>query len=331
MANSIPIVTIFGGSGFVGRYVTQRMARAGWRVRVAVRRPDEALFVRPLGVVGQVEPIQANIRDEASTRAAIAGADAVINCAGILVETSWQSFDAVQAEGAARVARIATDENVRTMVHVSAIGADASSDSDYARSKAEGETAVLDAFPGAVILRPSVIFGIEDGFFNKFGAMARYSPVLPVVGPDVRFQPVYVDDVAAAAATAVIDGGYSGIYELGGPEVATFRDLLNQLVKTVDRRRIVVAVPGWIARIQAGMLDLAQNWSFGLFTNNILTADQVRMLSSDKVVADDARGLADFGISHTPMEVILPGYLYCYRPHGQFDDILESAQNLRQR
>ena len=330
MSKSSPIATVFGGSGFLGRYVTQRLARAGWRVRVAVRRPNEALFVRPYGVVGQVEPVQANIRDEDSTRRAIAGADAVINCVGILAEAGKQRFDAVQDEGAARIARIAREEGVGRMVQISAIGADAESESEYARSKAAGEAAVAEAFPGAVILRPSIMFGTEDGFFNRFAAMARLSPALPLVGPETRFQPVYVDDVAAAAVKAASQDVAPGIYELGGPEVETFRGLMQRMLRLIERRRMLLTVPFWMARIQGAMLDLAQRLSFGLFTNNLLTADQVRLLAHDNVVAPEARGFAELGIEPTAMEAVLESYLYAYRPHGQFDKITASARNLRE-
>jgi NADH dehydrogenase len=330
MGNSPPIATVFGGTGFLGRYVTQRLARAGWRVRVAVRRPNEALFVRPYGVVGQVEPIQANVRDEDSTRRAIAGADAVINCVGILVETGKQTFGAVQDEGAARVARIAREEGVLRLVQVSAIGADAGGTSDYARTKAAGEAAVAEAFPGAVILRPSIMFGTEDEFFNRFGAMARLSPVLPLVGPETKFQPVYVDDVAAAAVRAAAGDVAPGVYELGGPEVASFRDLMWRMLGLIERRRMLVTMPFWKARMLGRMFDFAQRWSFGLFTNNLLTADQVQQLGHDNIVAPGARGFADLGITPTAMEAVLESYLYSYRPHGQFDAITASARNLRE-
>lgn len=199
------LVTIYGGSGFVGRYIALRMAKAGWRVRVAVRRPNEALFVKPFGVVGQVEPILCNIRDDASVRAALRGADAVVNCVGILINRGRNKFDAVQHEGAERIARLAAIEGVERLVHLSAIGADAASDSDYARSKGLGEASVMTYFPNATILRPSVVFGIEDKFFNKFATMTNFSMVLPLVGGNTKFQPVYVDDIAAAAE-AVLTG-----------------------------------------------------------------------------------------------------------------------------
>ncbi len=323
------LVTIYGGSGFVGRYIARRMARAGWRVRVAVRRPNEAIFVRPYGVPGQVEPVLCNIRDDASVRAAMAGADAVVNCVGILNEVGANRFDAVQAEGAARIARIATESGVARLVHVSAIGADPASDSAYARTKAAGEAAVTAAFPGAVILRPSVIFGFEDQFFNRFAAMARMGPALPVVGGNTRFQPVYVDDVAAAAESALVDGAAPGVYELGGPEVATFRDLMRRMLGIVQRRRLIVNVPFWVARIMAFGFDMLQAVTLGLFTNGVLTRDQVRNLARDNVVAEGARGLADLGVTATPMQGVLPDYLWRYRASGQFAAIKASARNLR--
>lgn len=324
-----PVVTVFGGSGFVGRYVTQRMARAGWRIRVAVRRPNEAIFVRTYGVVGQIEPIQANIRDEASTRRAIKGADAVVNCVGILVEEARQGFGAVQAEGAGRVARLAAEEGARRLVHLSAIGADPDGDSLYARSKAEGEAAVAAAFPSAVILRPSIVFGVEDQFFNRFARMARLSPVLPIVGPNTRFQPVYVDDVARAVAAAATGDVAPGIYELGGPEVATFRELMVRMLGIVRRRRAVVAIPWPVARLQASGFDLLQKLSFGLFTNHLITRDQVKLLARDNVVAPGARGLAELGVTPTAMDAILETYLYSYRRNGQYSAMDESAAQTR--
>lgn len=326
---STPIVTVFGGSGFVGRYVCQRLARAGWRVRVAVRRPYEAGFVRTYGVVGQVEPLQANIRDDVSTRRAIAGADAVVNCVGVLVENGKQSFPALLDEGAARVARIAAEQGCRRLVHVSAIGADPASDSAYGAAKGRGEAAVMAAFPDAVILRPSVIFGTDDSFFNRFGAMARLLPILPVVSPDTKFQPVYVDDVAAAAAKAVTEPVAAGVYELGGPEVATFRQLMERLLAVTERRRMLVSLPGGVARLVASTMDFLQRASGGLIENGTLTRDQVLLLARDNVVTVGSRGLAELGIRPTAMEAVLEGYLYAYRPHGQYDEITASARNLR--
>ncbi len=329
MLNAAPIVTIFGGSGFVGRYIAQRMARAGWRVRVAVRRPNEAIFVRTYGAVGQVEAVQANIRDEASTRRAITGAVAVVNCVGILVEEGRQGFSSVQNEGAARIARLATEEGAQKFVQISAIGADATSDSGYARSKAEGEAAVSRAFPAAVILRPSIVFGAEDQFFNRFAAMARLSPVLPVVGPDTKFQPVYVDDVAAAAEAALTRDVAPGIYELGGPDIATFRALMRRMLTVIRRNRMIVALPFWLGRAQGAGFDLLQKISFGLFTNKLITRDQVRLLARDNVVAAGARGFAELGITPQSMDAILESYLYSFRPSGQYATIKDSAAQMR--
>jgi NADH dehydrogenase len=307
------------------------MARAGWRVRVAVRRPNEANFVRPYGVVGQVEPIQANIRDEASTRAAIAGASAVINCTGILSEAGKQTFEALLAEGPARIARISAEQGVARLVHVSAIGADPKSDSHYAAAKGRGEAAVREAFPAAVVLRPSIVFGADDSFFNRFGAMARILPVLPLVGPETRFQPVYVKDVADAAVAAAPPDAAPGVYELGGPEVATFRALMQRLLRIVQRRRLLVTLPFWLARINAWVFNLAPRLTRGLVVNKLLTPDQVRLLAHDNVVSPGARGLADLGVAPTAMDAILESYLYVYRPHGQFDAMTDSAKNLRAR
>ena len=321
------LVTIYGGSGFVGRYVARRMAQAGWRVRVAVRRPNEAIFVRPYGSPGQVEPVLCNIRDDASVRAALAGADAVVNCVGILNAVGRNGFDAVQAAGAARIAQAAA--GVAHLVHVSAIGADAASDSDYARSKAAGEAAVLAAFPGAVILRPSIIFGPEDRFFNRFAAMARLSPVLPLVGADTRFQPVHVEDVAQAAVLGATGAAAPGVYELGGPEVATFRDLMGRMLLVIQRKRIIVGLPRVLAAPMAFAFDMVQAATGGLIENGMLTRDQLRNLGRDNVVAPGARGLADLRITPTALGTVLPEYLWRFRPAGQYAAIKASARNTR--
>ncbi len=323
------LVTIFGGSGFLGRYIARRLAKKGWRIRVAVRRPNEALFLKPYGAVGQVEPVLCNIRDEASVRAAMAGADAVVNCVGTFDRRGRNNFEAVQADGAARIAWIAAESGVARLVHISAIGADAGSDSAYARTKAVGETGVRAAFRSAVILRPSVMFGSDDRFFNRFAGMARLGPVLPVVGADTKFQPVYVDDVAEAAVRAVEGEAEPGTYELGGPDVATFREIIAGMLRVIGRRRLVVNLPFWMARIVAGLLDFGSMLTGGLIANRILTRDQVRMLARDNVVAPGARGLAELGVVPTPAHAILPDYLWRFRPSGQYDAIKASAKNLR--
>ncbi|MCP1167922.1 complex I NDUFA9 subunit family protein [Limimaricola litoreus] len=322
------LVTIFGGSGFLGRYISRRLAHQGWRVRVACRRPEEALFVRTYGVVGQVEPIFCNIRDDDSVRAALTGADAVVNCVGVLAEKGRNTFHAVQEEGPERIARLAAEEGVGRMVHVSAIGADEESPSEYARSKAAGEAGVLRHMPDAVILRPSILFGAEDEFFNRFASMAQVSPVIPVVGANTKFQPVHVDDVAHAAELAVIGDAAPGIYELGGPDTHTFRELIVQMLQMIRRRRLVIGLPFGIGRLMAAVGGLVQMLSLGLVRAPI-TADQVANLQSDNVVGRGAKGFADLGISPVAMEAVLPDYLWRFRPSGQYLAIKESARNLR--
>ncbi len=324
------LVTIFGGSGFVGRYIVRRMARAGWRVRVAVRHPNQAMFVRPFGAVGQVEPVFCNIRDDASVQAVSTGADAVVNCVGILAESGRQGFDTVQSEGAARIARIAAAGGMTKMVHVSAIGADADSASGYARSKAKGEDGVLAHMPDAMILRPSIVFGAEDAFFNRFASLTRFGPVLPVIGADTRFQPVHVDDIAQAAEMGLLGTAPGGIYELGGPDVMTFRALMGEMLRTIERRRLVLNVPFPVARIMGGGFDLLGRVSGGLIAGPV-TADQVRNLRNDNVVGDGVMTFSDLGIRPTAMETVLPEYLWRFRPSGQYASIKNSARNLRGR
>lgn len=322
------LVTIYGGSGFVGRYIARRMAKEGWRVRVAVRRPNDAMFVKPYGAVGQVEPVFCNIRNDASVRAVMLGADAVVNCVGTFDKGGRNGFDAVQNQGAGRIARLAAELGVGTLVQISAIGADADSDSLYAQSKAAGEAAVLAAFPSAMILRPSVIFGTEDAFFNRFAGLSRLGPILPVVGAETRFQPVHVDDVAKAAVAGVL-GQASGIYELGGPDQASFRSLMARMLGVIHRRRLVLNIPFFVARIIAFGFDTLQFVTGGLIKNGMITADQVRSLRHDNVVAPGARGFADLGIEPTSMDAVLPEYLWRYRPSGQYAAIKDSAKNLR--
>lgn len=311
-----PIVTIIGGSGFVGRYIAQAMARRGWRVRVACRRPNEAIFVRPYGVVGQVEPMQCNIRDEASLRAVIKGARAVVNCVGILFESGRNTWE-VQSEGAGRVARVARDEGCERLVQISAIGADPESPSHYGRTKAEGERLVREAFPGAHILRPSIVFGPEDQFFNRFASMARLSPAIPVIGGDTRFQPVWVQDVAAAAAKAAAGEAEPGLYELGGPDVMTFRELMELMLKVIRRRRLVIDLPIWLGKLQGAVLQY--------LPNPPLTLDQVRLLARDNVVSEGARGFAELGIEPASPAGVIETYLYAYRPYGQYATLTEGA------
>lgn len=322
------LVTIYGGSGFLGRYIASRMARAGWRVRVAVRRPNEALFVRTYGVVGQVEPVLCNIRDDMSVAEAMHGAHAVVNCVGTFDKSGRNNFDAVQHLGAERIARLAAAEGVASLVHVSAIGADSKSEVLYARTKGAGEEAVLRHMPKAVILRPSVMFGQEDDFFNRFAGMAVMSPVLPIVGGATRFQPVFVDDVAAAAQIAAEGKAKPGVYELGGPETRTFRELMVTMLGIIQRRRPILNLPFGIARFFAWWFDLWQKLSGGLIKAP-LTVDQVKSLAHDNVVAAGAKTFADLGLDRTAMTAVLPTYLYRFRDSGQYAAIKASAKNLK--
>lgn len=322
------LVTIYGGSGFVGRYIARRMAKLGWRVRVAVRRPNEALFVKPYGTVGQVEPVLCNIRDDASVALAMDGADAVVNCVGILAEDNKNKFQSVQHEGAERIARLAANAGIQTMVHLSAIGANAESDSGYAQSKALGEEGVLTHMPGAMILRPSVIFGPEDMFFNRFAGMSRMAPVLPLVGGNTAFQPVYVDDVAEAAVKG-ITGEAHGVYELGGPEAKPMKDWIGDMLAVIHRRKLVMNLPFFVGGLMGFTFDLLQKMTFGLWTNSVLTRDQLKLLRQDNVVSEGAATLADLGIAATPASAVMEDYLWRFRPSGQYDAIKDSAKNLK--
>ena len=323
------LVTIFGGSGFVGRYVAQRMAKQGWRVRVAVRRPNEALFVRQYGAVGQVEPVLCNIRDDATVIKVIIGANAVVNCVGILSESGKNTFKNVQALGAERVAKISSENGVANFVQISAIGSNEASLSNYARTKALGEASVLKYFPDATILRPSIIFGPEDQFFNRFAQMATLSPFLPLVGAHTKFQPVHVGDVAFAVEKALSDRSVSGIYELGGPNIETFSELMSRMLSVIQRRRLMLKVPFFVAGLMGKSLDLLKAITFGLFPNNILTQDQVKNLQIDNIVSTDANDLSDLEIRPTAMETVLPEYLWRYRVSGQYASIKDSAKGLK--
>jgi len=307
------IVTVFGGAGFVGRAVVRELARAGARVRVACRRPDEALRCKPMGDVGQIVPVPANVRDDASVAAAVQGADTVINLVGVLYERRRQTFRAVHAEAPGRIGRAARAAGARRLIHFSAIGADPASPSAYARSKAAGEAAVRSAFPGATILRPSIIFGPEDDFFNRFAGLARVLPALPLIGGGhTRFQPVYVGDVADAVMAALAAPDTAGrMFELGGPRVYSFRALMEILLAEIRRRRLLMPVPFWLASAEALFLER--------LPKPLLTRDQVRLLRADNVVAPGAAGFADLGISPTALEVILPTYLHRYRRGGRRD------------
>jgi NADH dehydrogenase len=313
------LVTIFGGSGFVGRHLVRALAKDGWRVRAAVRRPDLAGHLQPLGAVGQIHAVQANLRYPDSVLRAVQGADAVVNLVGILHESGRQTFGAVQAQGARIVAEATAREGITNLVQMSAIGADAQSGADYARSKAAGEAAVLSACASAVILRPSIVFGPEDQFFNRFAGLSRMLPFLPLIGGgETRFQPVYVGDVAAAAKKALEGSAKPGaVYELGGPEIRSFKELLEYILQVTGRSRPLVPLPFPLAKLQASVMEL--------LPSPMLTVDQVTMLETDNVVSNaaiaDGRTLKGLGIAPQAYEAIVPGYLYRFRKHGQFERV----------
>ena len=309
------LVTVFGGSGFLGRHVVRALAKRGYRVRVAVRRPDLAIHLQPLGNVGQIQCVQANLRFRWSVDRAVEGADHVVNLVGILFEGGNQNFNAVQDFGARAVAEAARSVKAG-LTHVSAIGADENSQSIYAATKGKAEAAVLATVKDAVILRPSIIFGPEDGFFNKFAAMARYSFALPLIGGgNTKFQPVYVGDVAEMIAQSV-DGKLTGgkVYELGGAQVRTFKELMQDMLTVVERKRLLVPVPFWAARILGSVA--------GILPSPILTRDQVTLLESDNVVSEkakkDGRTLEGVGLQATSMNAVLPTYLWRFRARGQY-------------
>ncbi len=313
------LATVFGGSGFVGRYAVAALAKDGWRVRAACRRPDLAGFLQPSGKVGQIFPVQANLRYPQSVHHATAGAKAIVNAVGVLASTGRQTFRAVHVDGARAIAKAAREAGAKRLVHISAIGADPKARSRYARSKGEGEAAVLEEFPDAIILRPSIVFGPEDEFFNRFAAMARISPFLPLIGGGkTRFQPVFVGDVAAAVAACLLGAGKPGtVYELGGPEVRTFRELLDLTLAWTDRSRAYLPLPFWLAKLQAIL-----TWPL---PNSLrpITYDQVRLLQHDTVVSETAksekRTLSGLGITAPHgIAAIVPTYLERFRPRGQF-------------
>ncbi len=305
------LVTVVGGSGFLGRYVVQRLAEAGFRVRVAVRHPEAALFLKPLGGLGQIQLVHGDITSDAQMAGAFAGADAGVNLVGILAETGSQSFAAVQAAGAGRAAAAAAAAGVQHFIQISAIGADAASSVPYARTKAQGEAAVMAAIPTATILRPSLVVGPEDQFLNRFAAMARLSPVLPVIAGDSRFQPVFVMDVAAAVVAALSRADAAGrTYELGGPDVMSFRAILAMINAQTRQHRRLVEVPAAIAALMAKLGDVLPFMP--------MTSDQLTMLGKDNVVAAGMPGLAELGVLLTPMSAFVPAMLERYRPGGRF-------------
>ncbi|HEY3639282.1 MAG TPA: complex I NDUFA9 subunit family protein [Rhizomicrobium sp.] len=307
-------VTVFGGSGFLGRYVVRALARAGHRIRVCVRYPNRANYLLTAGNVGQIQIIRGNVRNPDHIALAMKGSHAVVNLVGILYETGRQHFDDIHADAAGTIAETAKRQGVDALVQVSAIGASADSASSYARSKAAGEAQVREAFPDATILRPSIVFGPEDDFFNRFAGLARIAPALPLIGGGrTRFQPVYVCDVADAVVRCVEDPQTRGrLYELGGPKIYTFKELLQLVLTETHRRRLLIPLPFPLAMMKATFL--------GLLPNPLLTRDQVRLLKQDNVVAPGALTLGDLGIEPEAAEAVLPSYLWRFRREGQFEE-----------
>jgi uncharacterized protein YbjT (DUF2867 family) len=325
LVNTGRLVTVFGGSGFIGRHVVRALARDGWRIKVATRRPDLAFHLQPLGNVGQIAAVQTNLRHPDSIAHAMRDAEAVINLVGILNEAGEQTFETVHASGAQALAKAAKAAGAHAFVQLSAIGADPNSASAYAKSKAKSETLVQEAFPGAVILRPSVVFGPEDQFFNRFAAMARYMPVLPLIGEgNTKLQPVFVGDVAETV-TLAIEGKTkpAAIYELGGPEVATLRRILEFVLKITERKRRLVPIDFAQAKRIGGVTEALVKFSLGLFPDILaITQDQVELLKTDNVVSEaaikEALTLQGLGITPEPFEAFVPTYLGRYRATGQF-------------
>ncbi|MCE2922500.1 MAG: complex I NDUFA9 subunit family protein [Roseomonas sp.] len=304
------LVTVFGGGGFIGRHIVQRLAAAGHSIRIAGRDTERAARLCTMGGVGQITPVAASVTDEASSARAVAGADIVINLVGILFESRAGDFQRIQAEGAGRVARLAAAAGAKQFLHLSAIGADAASPSLYAQTKAAGEAAVLTAFPGAIILRPSVVFGAEDQFFNRFAGLASLLPFMPVVAGETRFQPVYVGDVADAAMAALADPAAAGkVFELGGPRVMSMRQVLRYILDVTGRRRPMIALPEGLVRLQARLGEL--------LPTPPLTRDQLILLGKDNVVSPNALGFQALGIEPKAVEAIAPGYLARFRVGGQ--------------
>jgi NADH dehydrogenase len=314
------LVTIFGASGFVGRHTVRALAKASWRIRAVSRQPNLAMFLLPAGFPGQIQLTKANVNDEESVARALEGADAVVNLVGVLSGSGEQGFEVLHSDAPARLAKLAAAAGIQTLVHVSAIGADSNAASAYAESKGRGEKKLREAFPEATILRPSLVFGPEDAFFNKFAALARLLPALPLIGGGhTKFQPVYVGDVAAAILAVLNDPSTRGkTYELGGPAVYTFKELLEIVLRESARRRLLVPVPFFVASIKAFFL--------GLWPKPLLTMDQVTQLKSDNVVQAGALGFADLGLVPDALEAVVPSYLWRFRPKGQFQEMADAKR-----
>ena len=308
------LVTVFGGSGLIGRYTVRALARAGHRVRVAVREPNLANYLLPAGHVGQIQIVKCNVTNAEQVASALSGASAAINLVGVLYSRGKQSFQALHADAPATIARAAKAAGVETLVHISTMGISTESESAYSRTKAQGDEAVRAEFPDATLVRPSIIFGPEDDFFNKFANLARFMPALPLIGGGhTKFQPVFVGDVAQAILTCIEQPQTRGkTYELGGPDVCTFKQILETILRVTDRKRPLVPVPFGLAYLQAFFLQF--------LPKPLLTPDQVTFLKTDNVVSPGALTLKDLGIVPASMDAVLPSYLWRFRPHGQYEE-----------
>jgi len=316
------LVTVFGGSGFLGRHIVRALANEGWRIRVPVRKPNSAHFLKPLGRVGQIQIVKGNVSDKEAVAAALAGAADAINLVGILVERGGQTFEAIHIGAAGTIAAAAARLGTQRLLHVSALGASREAPARYYRTKAAGEARLREAYPKATIFRPSLVFGPEDQFFNRFAALARMSPFLPAIGGGkTRLQPVFVGDIARAVVAALGDGTTAGnTHELGGPEVMTFREVLELVLKVTHRRRLLVPLPYGVARLQAGFL--------GLLPKPPLTLDQVRMLETDNVVRPGAPGFRELGITPEAAEAIIASYLWRFRKEGEFEEAVREGASV---
>ncbi len=323
-ANS-PIATIFGGSGFVGKYLVRRLVKRGWRIRVAVRNPNEAIFLKTYGEVGQVDVFQCSIFDEEGLSENIPGSTVVINAAaGALNETSKKMFRKYYIDGPELIAQKCYAFNVKKFIHISSVGVDCQSTSLYSSSKALGEAAIIKKFPNVAIVRPSLIFGHEDRFFNRYASLATYSMFVPLIGNNTKFQPVYVDDVALAVEKIATEKALTGIFELGGPEILSFRQIIEKMLKIIRRKRLIINLPLSIAKILAIFFEGSSKMTFGLIPVPF-TQDNVKQLKVDNVVSEEERSFKDLGIKPQNIDTIVPVYLYSYRPHGQYNEVTQSA------
>ena len=321
-----PKAVVFGGSGFIGRYIVNRLIRSGYMVRVAVRKPNDALFLKTYGEVGQIEIVGCSILNIESVRKCLEGSSVVINCvAGSLSETKLKNFEKSYMLGPEIIARSAAGLEVKKLIHISSIGADTSSGSMYSRTKAKGEEKVLNSYPKAIIFRPSLVFGHEDQFFNRFASMATYSPIIPIVGRGSKFQPVYVNNIADAVERALTKNDVSGIYELGGPEILTYEALMKKMLTIARRKRIIFSLPLFAAKSLALGFSMLKSLTAGLVDPPI-TLDNIKQLGKDNLVSPSAKSFADLDIIPDNLDSVLPSYLYRYRPHGQYNETTESAR-----